>query len=300
MSKTLANILHDPETNYLWLHDNTRDEDNFIHTPDGIVDLGACLQEQGEIVNVLHFGFAIASAELIVAKDKNGNYTAFILYKDSMGEGGIYVSITPGFSFRSIWGFANNVEIYIIGEDTNNKWGMIRITHNHFSLFSHAPYTPIEIVPFSNSNIDEVIAKYPLPLHPENPFWGEGVVDLTMATDKSLIGFNGNGVLGKSLADIHQSRIINFFPQDKNECLIQIDDDLSFFKDEIARAASFTNKKSAWMRDRLHRRFLCHPQSTLMMAKLFGLTEPLIIGDPDLMAAYLLSKYQQEILKHKD
>lgn len=155
MSKTLANILHDPETNNLWLHDNTRDEDNFIHTPDGIVDLGACLQEQGEIVNVLHFGFAITSAELIVAKDKN-------------------------------------------------------------------------------------------------------------------------------------------------ECLIQIDDDLSFFKDEIARAASFTNKKSAWMRDRLHRRFLCHPQSTLMMAKLFGLTEPLIIGDPDLMAAYLLSKYQQEILKHKD
>ena len=43
MSKTLANILRDSETNYLWLHCYTRDEDNFIHTPDGIVDVAAHL-----------------------------------------------------------------------------------------------------------------------------------------------------------------------------------------------------------------------------------------------------------------
>ena len=84
MSTILANILRDPKTNYLWLHLFTHHGDLYIHTPDGILDLATCHQEYGEIVYVGCFNDG-ANTDIIVAKDKNGNYAAFTCFLGYMG-----------------------------------------------------------------------------------------------------------------------------------------------------------------------------------------------------------------------
>jgi len=298
----LANILRDPKTNHLWLHMFTHHGDFFIYTPDGTLDLATCHQEYGEIVYEDYFNDG-ANADIIVAKDKNGNYAAFTYFLGYMGDGGIYVSITPRFSFRSIWGFANDIDFFIVGENLDKQWGLIRVNCYPFksALSPHTPpHIPNEIVPFDYSNKDEVLAKYPLPLYPNNPIWRKGLVDLTIMSNNVVNGNQNNQTWGLSLATIQQScRANRFLPRDKNECMNQIENKLSVFKDRIVQATSFTNNEFAWMRDSLRRRMLYQPECVMRVASLFNLTEPLIINDPDLMAAYLLSQYQQELLKRK-
>lgn len=195
-SKLKGNFLRDPQTNILWLHEYKPDQDYCVPFHDYVLDLATCIQEEYEIVSAVNFGFCIASADLIVAKNKKGLYAVLATYKDSMGNGAIYASITPGFTFKSVYGFANRWNNYVVGENEDGKWGIIQISHTGNSWI-HIPWcNPHEIVHFDNDRMSDAMNKYPLAFTSgeilEMCRWNRGMGDLTKVEGFANVVNRGN------------------------------------------------------------------------------------------------------------
>ena len=156
--KFFGNFLRDPQTDILWLHNNRSTKDYHVWTANGILDLSLCKQEKNEIVGMIHFG-NLGFHYSFIAKNKEGRYAVMFIYEDSMGYGAIYASITPGFTFLSVYGFEYNHEVFIVVENLEKKWGVIRISFaNSCWVKPDAPmFIPQEIVRFNCESINEAI-----------------------------------------------------------------------------------------------------------------------------------------------
>ena len=196
-SKLKGNFLRDPQTNILWLNEYKPDQDYCVPFHDYVLDFATCVQEEYEIVSAVNFGFCMASADLIVAKNKKGLYAVLATYDDSMGYGAIYASITPGFTFKSVYGFANRWDNYIVGENEDGKWGIIQITHTSNCWFRIPFCNPHEIVRFDNDSMLGAMNNYPLAFTP----WeildmckgNRGMGDLTKVEGFANVVNRGNG-----------------------------------------------------------------------------------------------------------
>lgn len=157
METIKGHFFRDSEKELLWLHTYEYDQEFVVNTNFGKVDLATCEQVDAEIVSVHHFFISNSSAELLIAKDVNENYAALTILMDSVGFGGVYASITPGFSFRSIHGFVDDCDIYIIGEDLEGNWGVIRISACYSYWGELGLFSPNIIVDFKYKSMQEAL-----------------------------------------------------------------------------------------------------------------------------------------------
>ena len=97
MAKPIGHFLRDTCNDLLWLHEDQTDTSFEIP---GIVDFARCEQVDAEMVASLYLGYSPSSSEVIVAKDPKEHYGVFSLFTDTLGFGGVYCSILPGFSFK--------------------------------------------------------------------------------------------------------------------------------------------------------------------------------------------------------
>jgi len=206
MKKLIGHFLREKESGYLWLHTYTYDTEYYVDTPSGRLDLATCEQVDAELVSAKFFIIFGPAAQLLVAKDHNGNYAVFTLFMDSLGFGSLYASITPGFTFKSVYCFNEDLDIYIIGEDMDGYWGIIRV-----SFLSNIPepwrargaYVPHEIVQFENKTMQEVLERCRIAAEKAK---NNMLIDMTKPTNE-IKEFAGDGEpWGTTLGEIIRSR----------------------------------------------------------------------------------------------
>lgn len=222
--KLFGNFLRDPKTGLLWLDELVYHNDFIVHKIDGDLDLASCEEVRAEIVYVRHLFFSMSEYELIVAKDKNGHFAVLTLYHDTMGDGGMYASITPGFTFKTVKAFADHTDIYIIGENIDDEiervlelnqveyeekkgsWGVIRINYNDSYWARGVSFLPSVIVPFKY-DWDGVVRNLPNPMNSYSTLLTNGLFDLTEQTEDMIKEFSYD--LGTPLSVIQECRGIN-------------------------------------------------------------------------------------------
>lgn len=160
MKKLIGHFLREPEEGFLWLHTYTYDKEYYVDTPSGRLDLATCDQMNAEIVSAKFFHIFGPAFQLFVAKGHNGNYAAFTLFMDSLGFGSVYTSLTPGFTFKSVYCFNQDLDIYIIGEDLEGNWGVMRVsflTGIPTPWSARGAYVPHRIVSFDYKNMQSAL-----------------------------------------------------------------------------------------------------------------------------------------------
>lgn len=212
MSKTKGIFLRDPKSGILWLHSISTDRDFRVPFLGEELDLTTCKQEVHEIITIQGWHLSMASPDFIVAKNENGFYAVLAIYTGCNQFGAIYASITPGFTFKSVYGFAHNGEIYIIGENEQRKWGMVRISRHNSAWLDYCPWTiASQIVLFNCKSMKEVMDKYPITftleefLHERE--WPRGMGDLTKEKDEETFCTDEEYHLGTTLEEIKQRRL---------------------------------------------------------------------------------------------
>ncbi len=200
--KITGHFLRDTIKKLLWLHTYTDNHMFVIKTNFGTVYLADCSQVDAEIVSAHFFCISDSSAELLIAKDQNGNYAILTIFMDSPGFGGVYASITSGFTFKSIHGFGVDGDIYIIGKDLDDKWGIIRISDNNSPWGVKGGFTPNIIVHFSYESMQEALKWCHIAQEAVN---NKSFKDLTLPTDL-IDNFIRNDELdwGTTLQEIRQ------------------------------------------------------------------------------------------------
>ena len=204
MAKTIGHFLRDTRNDLLWLHEDQTDTSFEIP---GIVDFARCEQVDAEMVASLYLGYSPSSSEVIVAKDPKEHYGVFSLFTDTLGFGGVYCSIFPGFSFKKVFGFANDVDLYVVAEDLEDQWGMIRITMRECYWKIRGLVFPNIIVRFNCKSKEEVLDCYPLHTEPANPFFRHNeLIDLTNLSNSDNKLADDGMAWGTTLAAIQNSR----------------------------------------------------------------------------------------------
>lgn len=180
----LGHFLREPKTGFLWLHTSTRDTEFIVNTNVGKLDLANCNQVDAKIVSAPFFGIFGPAIELIVAQNQNGNYAVFAQFMDTLGEGGLYASITPGFTFKTVFCFNEDLDIYIIGEDLEGNWGIIRSswasTMQSGPWITRSTYMLNEIVRFKHKNIQKALRECPIAA---DKAANNSLIELTKPTD---------------------------------------------------------------------------------------------------------------------
>lgn len=109
---------------------------------------------------LFHYGLCLASAEIVVAQNKNGLYTIMTPWADTMGYGAIYCSILPGFCFKDVYCYSPEFEAneIIIAKDKDDCWGAIEISRNNCLWGSANSFMmPTLICPFNYENKEQVL-----------------------------------------------------------------------------------------------------------------------------------------------
>lgn len=205
MKKLIGHFLREPEEGYLWLHTYTYDTEYYVEKPSGRLDLTTCDQVDAEIVSAKFFHIFGPAVQLLVARDQNGKYAAFTLFMDSLGFGSIYASITPGFTFKSVYCFNQDLDIYIISEDLEGYWGVIRVsflTSIPTPWRTRGAYVPHEIVQFEYQNMQAALEHCSIA---EAAAKNGKLIDMTKPT-KEMDMFDGDGPWGATLEQIVRSR----------------------------------------------------------------------------------------------
>lgn len=202
--KVMGHFLRDPKTGFLWLHDTEYNDFCFSFRGE-ILDLATCIDEEHEIVSALHYGLFI-SYDLLVAKNEDGLYAVFAPFRDSMGYGNLYASISPGFPYKSVYGFAIHWTIYVIAETTEGRWGMIQIVLSRSEWLYPAEFVcvPTVVVEFEYNSMEEVQSHYPIAFLPCDVFrvihWSHGMGDLTRVEEGNFA--KGSMYWGKTTEEI--------------------------------------------------------------------------------------------------
>lgn len=184
-------LYKDRKYGLLWLNNYGYNSTNTITISNRTcINLAKCEQVKVEKVCAVYFGLSMASTDIHVYRNKEGLLTVMTPYHDSMGFGAEYVSILPGFPFKSVYGFSKNQEIYIVGQMEDDKWGVIRISHffKQWPGVNGAGVFPIEVVPFSYDTKEAAIDRLGITFTPQeimgtidacSPYFG----DLTQVPD---------------------------------------------------------------------------------------------------------------------
>lgn len=206
MNKLTGHFLRDPKTDLLWLNNYTYSTEYVIRTIADLWDLDNLQQVNAEIVSGKSCFISESTIELLVAKDKVGNYAVLTLFIDSLGFGGIYVSITSGFTFKSVYCFNEDIDIYIIGEDLDGKWGIMRVSQNASSspLRARGSFTQTEIIPFQYERMEEALewCKAAKRAKKEGLF-----LDITKPTEEMMEFINNGGSWGKTLGEVRSEAL---------------------------------------------------------------------------------------------
>lgn len=160
MKKT--RLLLEKETGLFWLNDRDNNGSwDFVERPNmPTLDLATCEVVIAEAVCAVKYCFCM-QCDIYVYKDKDGMMTVLTPYYDSMASGATYASIYPGFSFKSVYGYFCNGEIFIVAELKDGKWGVIRISHNNstWKIGMDAYSIPIVVVPFNCKSHEDAIMR---------------------------------------------------------------------------------------------------------------------------------------------
>lgn len=206
MNKLTGHFLRDTKTGLLWLNNYSYDSGNETLSNLAKLNLAKCQHLDAEIVSGKYCFISNSTMELLVAKDENGNHAVLMLFMDSMGFGGVYVSITPGFTFKSVFCFNEDIDIYIIGEDLDGKWGIMRVSQNASSspLRARGSFTQTEIIPFQYERMEEALewCKAAKRAKKEGLF-----LDITKPTEEMMEFINNGGSWGKTLGEVRSETL---------------------------------------------------------------------------------------------
>lgn len=159
-----ANLLEDPKTGFLWLHNMSMEETYRVKTFEKTLDFAKFREIQAELVSLHAFGLCFASYDLITVKNKENLYSVLTPFKDTMGYGAIYASICEGFAFKSVYGFGSGMggDDYVVAETVDGKWGMIKISRSGNIWFDYNGVSfamPETMVPFEYDCMESVLLK---------------------------------------------------------------------------------------------------------------------------------------------
>ena len=124
-----ANLLLDPESGHLWLHNYAFDE-YILDVESGIVNFAKCEDMKAHIAKATYVGMTMASLDTVLVQNDEGMYSLLIPYVDSMGYGAIYRSVEPGFTFQDAFAFFNDRKFYVITQNEQNTWDTYMIDSN--------------------------------------------------------------------------------------------------------------------------------------------------------------------------
>lgn len=305
MKKTKAYLLKDEKTGHYWMHEFSLDSAYYVKTIEGTLDLTKCKPVKAEVVNAVNYGFCMASCDLTVLKDSNKNYMVMAPYLDSMGYGAIYRSINRGFTFKSVHGFNINWENYLVAENLDGKWGIIRIAHNRceWTVSWNIPFCwPLEIVEFKFEKMSDALTASGLSI----PLWkylnlcefsrGEG--DLVRVKDEA--NFLGDYDIGTPLADMINSRNnlkCHNLPHELDELYSLLNKEFSNRIDSIKRSRCLWQKDFFDERTKIMTKWLYDDSAISHMAQVLGVSDSFIIGDNEMFAAYILDRYKKYLLR---
>lgn len=134
MTNIILNILRDSRTDMLWLYDC----DRFftIDSFNGPLDFSKMENLKANLVSAVNYRIGL-SPDIIIAKDDDGNFAILTLYFETMGNGGVYVSFSDGFSYKSMKAYLKESEleriVYLIVEDVRNGWQFLELKRNYNS-----------------------------------------------------------------------------------------------------------------------------------------------------------------------
>ena len=206
MKKLIGHFLREKESGFLWLHTYTFNPKYYVDTPSGRLDLATCEQVDAEVVSAKFFDISGPAIQLLAAKDQNGHYAVFTLFMDSWGFGSIYASITPGFTFKSVYCYNEDLDIYIIGEDMDGNWGIIRVSYLNYipdPWCWRGGYIPHEIVRFEKKAMQEALGWCRVAAEKAK---NNMLIDMTKPTDEIAESAKNGEHWGTTLGEIIRSR----------------------------------------------------------------------------------------------
>lgn len=162
-----GNFLED-KNGYLWLYGCRR------HGPivENTIDLRKCKDRRYELVSGTTLGTYNISIPFLVSKNRQGLYAVHTLYHDTMGEGGIYKSITPGHTFKRVIGLSLAKDAFIVAQDEKCHWGAIKIAYSAENNWSYRYYTPYVLIPFEYETEGDVLQQITITMN------GKDFIDL--------------------------------------------------------------------------------------------------------------------------
>lgn len=204
-------LLLDKETGLLWLNDRDNNGSwDFIERPNlPTLDLATCEEVIAEAVCAVKYTLCM-QCDLYVYKDNNDMMTVLMPYYDSMASGATYASICPGFSFRKVYSYFYNCEVFIVAELKDMKWGVIRISSNNSPwIFGKKSYLmPIEVVPFNCKSQEDALMQIRLSFSAAeiDNFKHHYVGDLSNVPDDMNYFAGSSGIDGDTIQDILSRR----------------------------------------------------------------------------------------------